>query len=45
MVILEPVDHNMLGIIDIGPHIPTYEDTKYGVKIGVIKKTHKHLLN
>lgn len=35
----------MMNIIDKGPHIPTYDETKYGVKTSVIKNTRKHQFN
>lgn len=45
MVVLKSMDHNMMDIIDKGPYIPTYDETKYGFKTSVIKKTRKDQFN
>lgn len=43
MVVLETIYHNIMDIIDNGPHIPTFDETKDDVKTGVIKKNPKHI--
>lgn len=43
MVVLETIDHDMMDIIEKCPHVPTFDETKDGVKTSVIKKTTKHL--
>lgn len=45
MVVLETIDLDILDITEKVLHVPTFDETKDGVKIDVIKKTPKHLFS
>lgn len=42
MVVLEIMDFNMMDIITNGPHVPTFQERKYGVPTSTTMRTPTH---